>query len=109
MASRLGKRTCTGIGRASAWKQKPTLLIRQSNPTSTGASLARRAGADPQSGGDDLHPELPALQRAGARPAVAQALTPSALQFLTLRYAGWLAAAFAGGALFGVALVALLR
>jgi hypothetical protein len=52
---------------------------------------------------------LPALQRAGARLAVAQALTPSALQFLTLRYAGWLAAALAGGALFGVALMALLR
>ena len=37
MASRTGKRTCTGIERASAWKQKPTLPIPRSNPASTGA------------------------------------------------------------------------
>lgn len=46
---------------------------------------------------------------AGARLAVAQALSPSALQMLTMRYAGWLAAAFACGAVFGAILLALLR
>lgn len=44
---------------------------------------------------------------AGARLAVAQALTPSALQMLTLRYAGWLAGAFVAGAVFGGAVVVL--
>src|SRR3954469_24894044 len=40
MVSRTGKQTCTGIERASAWKQKLTLPILQSSPASTGASLA---------------------------------------------------------------------
>src|SRR4051794_33731277 len=44
MVSRTGKRTYTGTERASAWKQKPTLLIPQPNPASTGASPARCVG-----------------------------------------------------------------
>jgi hypothetical protein len=63
MVSRTGKRTYTGIERASAWKQKPTLLIPQSNPASTGASPARCVGRSPC---DDPHRRVAAARRAGA-------------------------------------------
>jgi hypothetical protein len=38
-----------------------------------------------------------------------QALTPTALQCLTLRYTCWLAGAFAAGSAFGAVVVPLLR
>jgi hypothetical protein len=96
MASRTGKRTYTGIERASAWKQKPILPIPQLNPASTGASstkcaghsscddpnrwvaATRRAGAEAQTIGDDVDPELLALQYARDGSAAGRCLPTAA-------------------------------
>jgi hypothetical protein len=68
MASRRGKRTCTGIERASAWKQKPTLPIPRSNPASTGARPdTRLRRGRPVSGALDAVMALAPTNRHGQR------------------------------------------